>query len=559
MSWTDFAVWAYLACAVVLVVTLAVSALACDRLGRRRWLVAALVVAALALVLWRLYSTVEVPQFYPIAFDVPAEALAPERAFVASRDTRIMAVAYGADGRTLYVYLRVVAIDLCALAVRFWPEELLGVTLLAGGLVAWRMWHRPRGEGPHCRHCNYLLVNIAGDRCPECGIELTPRNRVRARRPRWQPAIATVLPLALVAGYALGAARLPRRGAINDWFHWPSTVLYDWYVQMGGTWNGNIATDVSRLVEMDPASGRVLRTLLHTAGGRRMTSLAVSNDRSLLCAIDGERLWLCDTLSGRAATHIQAPALRQNGSRQNAFIEVACSGDGQYVYTIDLEPSLCMWSGRSGKLLRRIAAADLFGDSTNLQPADIRAIRYAPAARSITFVAQRSVGTSWESTVVTAGEDLAGQRVHVLQHSTDLSSPIVIELAAVNGDGSRWYGLDNIGELLAYDLDAGAWLERLDLPGVAEDPVLALSPDGGLLAVARLSYPANGFVEIYATRPQIRLAAIGAPQIGFAAFDFSPRGMMLAAGLQRTKQLTGPSYIAIYELTALRQPVTRSR
>jgi hypothetical protein len=42
-----------------------------------------------------------------------------------------------------------------------------------------------RGNSPHCKSCDYLLVNLTSDRCPECGALIGPGNVVYGE-PRWQ-------------------------------------------------------------------------------------------------------------------------------------------------------------------------------------------------------------------------------------------------------------------------------------------------------------------------------------------------------------------------------------
>ena len=73
-------------------------------------------------------------------------------------------------------------------------SELIGSGLLAlldvGLLIAARRLIRNRGQrviggsDPHCRDCNYLLVSLQSDRCPECGTLLTATNIVHGERSR---------------------------------------------------------------------------------------------------------------------------------------------------------------------------------------------------------------------------------------------------------------------------------------------------------------------------------------------------------------------------------------
>ena len=74
-----------------------------------------------------------------------------------------------------------------------------------------------RGDRPHCRRCDYSLVGIASDHCPECGTPLTTQNIVRGQRVR-RPglmagggAVALVGVAVLVAGGTAAADRV-------DWY-----------------------------------------------------------------------------------------------------------------------------------------------------------------------------------------------------------------------------------------------------------------------------------------------------------------------------------------------------
>jgi hypothetical protein len=67
---------------------------------------------------------------------------------------------------------------------------LLGLPLLFLGI--WRLkqgWRPARvGDDPYCRACEYSLVGLESNRCPECGAALTDNNIVHGRRSRNPPA-----------------------------------------------------------------------------------------------------------------------------------------------------------------------------------------------------------------------------------------------------------------------------------------------------------------------------------------------------------------------------------
>ena len=63
---------------------------------------------------------------------------------------------------------------------------LIGVVLLHAGAFLIRIGHWPRRTGtePFCRRCDYVLLGIDSDRCPECGQFLSPRTILRGQRVR---------------------------------------------------------------------------------------------------------------------------------------------------------------------------------------------------------------------------------------------------------------------------------------------------------------------------------------------------------------------------------------
>ena len=122
------------------------------RQRRWRWLVAGSLVLGVAIVAWRIHRAIEEPVFYPVTITPVADALSPELEFVASRDTRIIDVAYRPDGETLYVCLQRGALNTWSALLHFWPELSLGLLGLTG-LVALRriLQRQSRDAGPRCR------------------------------------------------------------------------------------------------------------------------------------------------------------------------------------------------------------------------------------------------------------------------------------------------------------------------------------------------------------------------------------------------------------------------
>jgi general secretion pathway protein G len=58
-----------------------------------------------------------------------------------------------------------------------------GIAIFEVGRIIWGFWRR-QGDQPHCRRCDYLLIGIQSERCPECGTPLSPDNILHGERRR---------------------------------------------------------------------------------------------------------------------------------------------------------------------------------------------------------------------------------------------------------------------------------------------------------------------------------------------------------------------------------------
>jgi hypothetical protein len=82
--------------------------------------------------------------------------------------------------------------------------------LLVGGILIKRgFWPRRMGNEPYCRACGYLLIGIDSQRCPECGVFLSPLAIVHGQRRRrlglgWTGVAVLVLLIGLLCPYLAG-------------------------------------------------------------------------------------------------------------------------------------------------------------------------------------------------------------------------------------------------------------------------------------------------------------------------------------------------------------------
>jgi len=133
------------------------------------------------------------------------------------------------------------------------------------------------------------------------------------------PAVSVaVLFLALYG--SLWLTRAPRSGYASNWLNWWSRDLHAWSATTRFAWLSARGQPVDRVVEIDVASGRMLRTLITRPAHASGFSIAVTPDGSgLLLPVHGDRLALVSTRSGRMVRTFEYGA----PSRQGRWQEVA--------------------------------------------------------------------------------------------------------------------------------------------------------------------------------------------------------------------------------------------
>lgn len=97
---------------------------------------------------------------------------------------------------------------------------LVGLVLVTLALIGRRV-----GDAPHCRRCGYNLTGLDDPRCPECGVERSPRNVRRGLRRRRKGLLACGLILTTPALAALALLIVARYRAINVYDYYPASWL----------------------------------------------------------------------------------------------------------------------------------------------------------------------------------------------------------------------------------------------------------------------------------------------------------------------------------------------
>ncbi len=275
-------------------------------------------------------------------------------------------------GRAI-IHSHVEAINLWEVAVFIWPEvlgSLVGLWLLAALWIVWRRAHRPQRRGVlFCRRCNYELgaaddreqLIAAGNKCTECGHDISPRLLVRGRSQRWRvlrPLVVGLLPAAAL-GVLFAVVGLSRTGTAVRWVHVPSVRLSETAAERGWTWFDGFRRGMDLFEEWDLEAGQPVRTI-RTGPGRTYTRVCLTADGSGLIA-GGERsssLVCIDTATGRVRSQLRLPAISMVAFGEHAIVPHPSDAETVFVLVLDRDAEehvLHLWntiSGESSELYR---------------------------------------------------------------------------------------------------------------------------------------------------------------------------------------------------------------
>jgi len=271
----------------------------------------------------------------------------------------IGSAAFSADGETIFVHLTDQAINIWEILVYYGPEllgALTALTTLVCLFALWRIIRRKRLVGePHCRKCNYCLHGCESERCPECGWVI---RRPVIGRPMWRRIFPWTAPLALVVVVygALWALRLPRSSWVNNCVNWWSHDLLLWADEKNIAPLTQWSRSVDRIVEVDVATGKTLRTLITRPAYMPplMFPLRVTPDGSglLITLREADRLALVSTRSGRVVRALSSAAAPPPGlSRWRQVAGFDEAGQTAHVVLLDeatRKTKLMAWNLPSG-------------------------------------------------------------------------------------------------------------------------------------------------------------------------------------------------------------------
>ncbi len=226
----------------------------------------------------------------------------PEKTIALDPASIISRLYPSSDGRQFYTRLKTPAINIWSVLVYYTPEVLLsvlGLTLLVSVLLL--LYSHRKGGLLHCRKCWYELINLTCDRCPECGVELSEKNRSYRRSVRMRM-IQIGLMLVLGAGaYYLGSKNrwVFQQPRIQRKYYWNSTALYrsDFIRRWFPQWILEHRSQADRIVRIDFASGKIrnVRSLPHG----KIEKWTIDSERKVISLIEFGRLTQIEAQTGR--------------------------------------------------------------------------------------------------------------------------------------------------------------------------------------------------------------------------------------------------------------------
>jgi len=173
------------------------------------------------------------------------------------------------DGQTFYIVRTKAAVNVWTLAVYMWPWLVTSVLAILFGWLVVRLVRRYRRRGRTgqqlCRRCRYQLTGLTADRCPECGLSLTPENRITGQ-PLRAVAISHTLLLVVTAGVCImiHVLPVPRVGSFSHLLNipsiWVAERLNEWGNRFffGGMW---LMGEMVLIEQYEAATGEVQRVL----------------------------------------------------------------------------------------------------------------------------------------------------------------------------------------------------------------------------------------------------------------------------------------------------------
>ncbi|MFI5379033.1 MAG: hypothetical protein ACHRHE_07045 [Tepidisphaerales bacterium] len=238
----------------------------------------------------------------------------PDRVIVIQKGAPVSVLGFSEDGKSIYIHAEVEQANVWGLMVYYWPEAAAGIVALLALRWLIRVARTKQYPGEqHCRRCNYLLKGLLSGRCPECGTELSARNRVAGRR-RWPRVVmALAVLVVVVGGYLWGNWHAPRTGSPSEWFDWRSMRLAEWGMANNRHWIArHIRTDqVVFLAEIGQggASRKICRLPLERGKIEHFCGAMLSGDRkSIFCEMK------CDSRFKVAAIDLASgKVVRQSG------------------------------------------------------------------------------------------------------------------------------------------------------------------------------------------------------------------------------------------------------
>lgn len=418
---------------------------------------------------------------------------------------------------SVVAFTSTVSINIWSLGVYFWPEAIGVISLIVLLICVWRLLRNKMIVGqPHCRKCHYSLIAFEGDTCPECGINLSERNRIIGRRFGWRIGICLIVSAFVVVGYLPGRNHLPRQGWFADHYQILSPRLYRWMMNHNTLPNEHHEY-LQRFVEIDVITGKLIRQCTTKSGREIHTEFTPNGNAAILR--HGSMIQLFDLRSGRCLADMDMVehAGEFLNSDESTIARLALGDVPEILYLCTWERSLQVWNLVDGSI-EELAKLDampsrvfvipdvnrlgmLFSKSSNgweWREFDLQSRQFVKTIRSENDRNIHGLLPSADGSRITlteeGGEQIAiwDRRSGELIQAIDVPGAIFSQLSIMaSSNDNRWIlagvgssdgTLSSASQLYAFDSDSGVCTARLDVPNLRFADV-AILPDNKTVVI----------------------------------------------------------------------------
>jgi hypothetical protein len=432
---------------------------------------------------------------------------------------------FSKDGESLFVHLPNNAINLWEVFTYHWPEALGGLLILTAIICCLAMARVARSKripgAPHCRKCNYCLLENTRERCPECNH---PTKRPIKGRPQWLRLLpwSTAL-IALAAFYlCLWVINVPRTGWASNYFNLWSPKILEFAKKKNIAWLVARGIAVDEIVEYETMTGKQRRILftqpLHMQLQWRTYCMCLTPDGKgvILPGYEHDALAVVSIETGRIVHRLECPEIPSRPkTRWTHIAGFDQSGETVYVDAIDeksKEGVLVSWSWEQDKhaiLFKSAAYERTYGaGQKSLEPRRFLKLPDRIGSQFLSLPGSRACGNAKEIDLTLIDFDVPAPSREKLTFSIGMWG---FQDPLFSTDGNQvLIHAKSPNELTYFDLSTGQRDNSVQLPGWCSLNLnYAIDRNSNkLILQAFHNPPPSGFLDAFKDRPDQNLFVV---------------------------------------------------